>query len=105
LPKVVLTHHYRSRHAPLIAFSNRYFYNDKLVVYPSFPVDHHCITRHFCTGASYIDRKNKKEAAHVAEIIRKRLATGKTIGIVAFSQEQADAIQKALPPELLEEIH
>lgn len=104
LPKVTLTHHYRSRHAPLIAFSNRYFYNDKLVVYPSFPIDHNCITRHFCTNASYINRKNKQEAARVAEVVRKRLATGKTIGIVAFSQEQADAIQKALPSELLEEI-
>lgn len=102
-PKTTLTHHYRSKHAPLIAFSNRWFYDNKLVVYPSFPVDPHCINRHFCTDGKYIDRTNNKEAVLVAEVIANRLKSDKTIGVVAFSQEQANAILKAIPPELSEE--
>lgn len=104
LPKATLTHHYRSKHAPLIAFSNRYFYDNKLVVYPSFPIDANCIKRHFCSGGKYIDRKNNEEAKRTVEIITQRLKSGKTIGVVTFSQEQTDAIWKALPSELSEEI-
>ena len=104
LPKITLTHHYRSKHAPLISFSNRYFYDGKLVVYPSFPVKHECIQRHFRAAGKYIERKNQEEAGKVAEIIKNRLKTSKTIGVVAFSQEQIDAIRKSLSPELMEEI-
>lgn len=103
-PKVTLTHHYRSRHAPLIAFSNAHFYDNQLVVYPSFPVNHTCITRHFCAAGKYIDRKNKAEAQKTVELIQQHIISGKTIGIVAFSQEQVDAIRKIMPPELAEEI-
>lgn len=104
LPKVTLTHHYRSKHAPLISFSNRYFYDYKLVVYPSFPMEHNCIIRHFCFEGKYIERKNQEEAEKVAAIIRNRLKTNKTIGVAAFSQEQIDSIWKSLPSELIEEI-
>lgn len=103
-PKVTLTHHYRSRHAPLIDFSNTHFYDNQLVVYPSFPVNHNCITRHFCATGTYVDRKNKAEAQKTVELIQQRFISGKTIGIVAFSQEQVDAIWKTIPPELAEEI-
>lgn len=104
LPKVILTHHYRSRNAPLISFSNRYFYDGQLVVYPSFPVENSCIKRHFCSTGKYIDRKNQEEAGKVVEIIRSRLKTNKTIGVVAFSQEQIDVIWRSLPSELIAEI-
>lgn len=103
-PKVTLTHHYRSKHAPLIAFSNANFYNNQLVVYPSFPVNQDCITRHFCVAGKYIDRKNQAEAKKTVALIQQRLISGKTIGIVAFSQEQVAAIWNAIPPELTEEI-
>lgn len=104
LPKESLTHHYRSRHAPLIAFSNRYFYNGKLTIYPSFPIEHNCIKRHFCSTGKYIDRKNQQEAEKVAEIIKDQLKTGQTIGVVAFSQDQVDSIWKSLSSDLIEEI-
>jgi superfamily I DNA and/or RNA helicase len=104
LPKATLTHHYRSKHAPLIAFSNRCFYDNQLVVYPSFPVDTQCITRHFCEKGTYIDRKNKEEAKKVVKLIENRLKSNKTIGVVAFSQEQVETIRKLIPSVLLEEI-
>ncbi|NGF75051.1 hypothetical protein G5B10_04105 [Fluviicola sp. SGL-29] len=103
-PKITLTHHYRSRHPRLIAFSNEHFYDNQLVVYPSFPVNQDCITRHFCSTGKYIDRKNHAEAKKAVELIQQRLTSGKTIGIVAFSQEQADTIRKLIPPELATEI-
>lgn len=102
--KTTLTHHYRSKHAPLIAFSNRYFYDNKLVVYPSFPVNNHCVVRHFCPEGIYVDRKNVVEAKRVVELLKSKLYRNKTIGVVAFSQEQVDTIWKAIPSDMMDEI-
>ncbi len=96
-----LTHHYRSKHAQLIAFSNEHFYNNQLLAYPSYPVDNNCIQRYFCQQGRFVNRKNEHEANKVVELLDKHLPTNKTIGVVAFSAEQIDAIFKAIPQNKL----
>ncbi|MCO5259471.1 MAG: AAA domain-containing protein [Crocinitomicaceae bacterium] len=96
-----LSHHYRSKHAPLIAFSNENFYENNLVVYPSFPNNTSCIQRHFCDTGRFINRRNVEEAKKVVELLKSYLKQEKTIGIVAFSMEQVDAVWKAIPSDLV----
>jgi hypothetical protein len=104
LKKQMLTHHYRSTQTPLIAFSNRYFYENKLMVYPSFPINSSCVTRHFCENGRFIDRKNTEEAKRVVELIEKQMLSAGTMGVVAFSEEQVDAIWKSLSPDRREQL-
>lgn len=87
----MLTNHYRSIHADLIAFSNRYFYQNKLKPYPS-PIQNKAIEVIQVDG-TFIDRKNEKEAKIVADLITEKLKNGeKDFGLVAFSQIQLTAI-------------
>jgi len=92
-----LKHHYRSVHPDLISFSNRYFYENQLLAYPSYgaekPIE--LIT----TDGIYAERVNQKEAQAVAALIEEKVAQ-KTynFGVVAFSQAQLDAIIKCLTP-------
>lgn len=104
LPMKTLTHHYRSKQSSLIAFSNSNFYDNKLVVYPSFPIVEDCVKRHYCPDGRFINRRNEQEAKRVVEIIKMHLQSDKTIGVVAFSQEQVDAIWKMLPNDIANEI-
>lgn len=103
-PMKTLTHHYRSKQSPLISFSNSNFYDNKLVVYPSFPIDEKCVKRHFCEEGKFINRRNEQEAERVVEIIKAYIQSDKTIGVVAFSQEQVDVIWKKLPDKMVQEI-
>lgn len=95
--------HYRSRHDALIRTSNRLFYDDKLVVFPS-PyragagaglVFRHDPTTIYERGGS---RKNLKEAEAVATAAMKQILESPhlTLGIVAFSKAQQEAIEDAL---------
>jgi superfamily I DNA and/or RNA helicase len=87
----MLTNHYRSEHLDLIAFSNRYFYQNKLKPYPS-PKQVQAIEV-IEAGGSFIDRKNQKEAKIVAKLVSEKLQKGeKDFGLVAFSQTQLAAI-------------
>lgn len=100
--KVGLTHHYRSVHPALIAFSNRHFYNNELVAYPSpktaFPLHHH-----FVEQAVYDERINPKEAAAVAAFLD-TVSWKQHIGITAFSEQQLECIWKACSPSVQEQI-
>ncbi len=95
--------HYRSRHDALIQTSNRLFYDDKLVVFPS-PfragagsglVFRHDSTTVYDRGAS---RKNQLEAAAVARATLRHVteSPAQTLGIAAFSKAQQEAIQDEL---------
>ncbi|MEU8021021.1 DUF3320 domain-containing protein [Micromonospora haikouensis] len=94
--------HYRSRHEALIAFSNRAFYEGKLVTFPgahSEDPDHGVelipVAGVYGRGGS---RDNPIEAEKVVERILHHYATrpGLSLGVVTFSVAQADAIQSAL---------
>ncbi len=88
-----LRHHYRSEHVDLIAFSNKHFYNNELLVYPS-PERKQVLFSHFTENARFIERKNEIEAKELA-LSLKNADWSKRIGIVAFSEEQLKCIWNA----------
>ena len=100
---LTLKWHYRSRHEDLITFSNQRFYRGELITFPStmtsgpnvgvdfFLVDDGLYAR---GGA----RNNMPEARFVAQRIAHHYDTrpGMSLGVVALSQSQSDAIESAL---------
>jgi AAA domain len=88
--KETLQYHYRSEHPALVAFSNHFFYNNKLVPIkkagPNFP-----IKLIYCADGQYIDRKNIPEAKQIAESLHYNKIK-ESIGLVAFSEVQLDCI-------------
>ena len=102
-PDRMLRWHYRSRHESLIAVSNREFYDNGLVVFPSPDSSresnglryHHLPDAQYDRGRS---RTNRKEAAAVATHVmdHARRSPGLTLGVAAFSSSQREAIQDEL---------
>ena len=100
-----LTHHYRSQHPALIAFSNKHFYQNKLLAYPTALKKEHPIRLHFCPEGVFVQRKNEIEAEKIARAIEKQLLIASdSIGVVAFSQEQLSCIWEYLSSEAQEKI-
>ena len=108
LPVRRLSWHYRSKHESLIAFSNHWYYGDKLVTFPSPVTDDRAVSFRFVPDGLYEvgeARINKPEArALVAEIVsrlrdpefqEKRLS----IGIVTFNSQQQKLIEDLLDEE------
>ena len=102
MPERMLRWHYRSLHQSLIAASNHLFYENKLVIFPSPGgqgqlglVYHYLPTTHYERGTT---RTNPQEAAAVAEAVlhHTRTTPKLTLGVVAFSTVQRQAIQDAL---------
>jgi len=102
MPERMLRWHYRSLHQSLIAASNHLFYEDKLVIFPSPGgqgqlglVYHYLPTTYYERGTT---RTNPQEAAAVAEAVlhHARTTPKLTLGVVAFSTVQRQAIQDAL---------
>lgn len=102
-PKVALSHHYRSVHPDLITFPNTHFYRGKLQAYPSYnastPIKHH-----FVGNGLFSDRQNIPEAQQIGSAIENALTDSKTIGVVAFSEEQLNCIWEQLSSKSQAEI-
>lgn len=100
--KVPLKHHYRSEHPALIAFSNRHFYHNELVAYPaakaSYPLFLHTVP-----NGVFDERINAEEAKAVAAFLE-TVSWKKSVGIVAFSEQQLDAIWQQCSPQVQERI-
>ncbi len=103
MPSRMLRWHYRSRHDSLIALSNREFYEGKLVVFPSparTTPGEGLAYRHLPDTAYErgTTRSNPKEADAVVEAVLEHARTrpGLSLGVVAFSQAQKDAIEKRI---------
>ena len=104
MPERMLRWHYRSRHESLVALSNAEFYDGRLVVFPSPDrqstakglVLHRLDDTAYDRGKS---RTNRLEARAVAEAVMEHARayvngeTDETLGVVAFSGAQADAIE------------
>lgn len=101
----MLRWHYRSRHESLITVSNRLFYDDRLVVFPSPTRERKAIglVYHRLENAWYDrsrTRTNPEEArvvaeavmAHAGEQMRLPKEQRLTLGVAAFSVAQMDAI-------------
>lgn len=98
----MLRWHYRSRHESLITLSNHEFYDDKLVVFPSPGSGHELGLRFRHLKDTVYDRgktrTNPKEAQVVAEAVMLHARTHPhlSLGVVAFSSAQREAIDNAL---------
>ncbi|MFB2646706.1 DUF4011 domain-containing protein [Raphidiopsis sp. BLCC-F218] len=95
--------HYRSRDERLIAFSNRHFYDSKLVTFPN-PIQNQesGVWFEYVPNGVYDRggrRDNQIEAKTVADLtlahVKKNLEQNshQSLGIIAFSEAQANAIQ------------
>lgn len=96
-----LKHHYRSIHPALIEFSNKHFYQNSLIAYPSGVAIENPIHFHYCENGVFEDRKNTEEAKLVARIIEHKIKTSTSLGIVAFSETQLNCIYENLSPSIL----
>lgn len=104
LPQDHLLWHYRSRHESLIAFSNRHFYENKLLTFPSPMERQSSVKWHPVDG--FYDRgktkQNRAEAEAVVQEIARRLKdpvlSKRSIGVVTFN-----SIQQTLIEDMLDE--
>lgn len=94
--------HYRSRHEHLIAYSNNSFYADSLVTFPgAYAEVADAGVKLLKVDGVYrrsLGQDNPVEARYVAERVIHHLDTrpGKSVGVVAMSAAQRDAISNAL---------
>lgn len=101
-PQRMLRWHYRSRHESLISLSNQEFYENKLVIFPSPGSKYHMgLAYHYLPDTVYDKgktRTNPKEAEKVADaVFQHAIQYPKlSLGVVAFSNAQMQAIQDAL---------
>ncbi|HEX2771067.1 MAG TPA: DUF4011 domain-containing protein, partial [Micromonosporaceae bacterium] len=103
LPQRWLSWHYRSHDESLIAFSNRYYYDNKLSSLPSpgagdaAGIVWHRVKGQFDRGGS---RTNEVEARAILDEIVRRLhdpaTAGQSIGVVTFNIQQRDLILNLL---------
>jgi very-short-patch-repair endonuclease len=100
-PARELRWHYRSRHESLIAFSNKHFYEGKLVVFPSptpdhadYGIEHHMVEGLYTLRASV----NLPEAQAVAEAALQFMAThpDRSLGIATINQAQREILSEEM---------
>ena len=97
---IYLKHHYRSVHPALIQFSNKHFYNNSLIAFPTSDSNKNPIQLHFCGNGIFEERKNEEEAKLMVHLIEQKIKGNKSIGIVAFSETQLKCIYDNLSPTL-----
>lgn len=105
IPSAYLRWHYRSRHESLIAFSNREFYENSMLTFPSVNdrekrVSLVKVNGFFERGKG---RVNEGEAKAIVEEIKKRYSdpelTDQTVGVVTFNISQQTLIEDLLLEE------
>lgn len=91
--------HYRSRHQSLIAFSNKYFYDSDLVLFPS-PIQSspELGIRYKKVLGTFNSGRNYEEAQFVIDEVCELILQDKdeSIGIVAMNSQQRDEIEYQL---------
>lgn len=93
--------HYRSRYEQLITFSNKNFYDNDLVTFPSAKANAPGIGVDYYHVDGIFDRKshtNRKEAEFIVDLIYQNIEKypNRSLGVVAFSVAQQDLIDKLL---------
>ncbi len=99
LPQCRLKWHYRSRFEPLIAFSNKNFYDRELVTFPSVRGDSPDTGVDYEYAGGVFDRATKTnatEAARVVELVFEHIERypERSLGVVAFSISQQTLIER-----------
>ena len=100
-PQRRLKWHYRSRYEPLIAFSNKNFYDNDLVTFPSVVEDKEGIGVDYVYVDGVFDRKTKtnfEEAQRVVDLVFEHIDKypDRSLGVVAFSISQQALIDKLI---------
>ena len=102
-PMSMLRWHYRSRHHSLIAVSNDCFYGNNLVVFPSAGINEEAkgLSFHLNKENAYekgLTRTNPGEARDIAKAVMEhaKVKAHLTLGVVAFSMAQRQAIEDQL---------
>lgn len=110
LPQKLLRWHYRSRHEHLIAFSNERYYEGRLVTFPAARAEHPGlgVKFHHVPDSVYDRggrRDNPREAEVVADLVLDhfRQSPDLTLGVIAFSYPQMNAIEDELDRRLRKE--
>ncbi len=99
MPNKRLRWHYRSRREPLIAFSNKHFYEGDLVTFPSVrDAARDAVQLIHVPNGLWSDRKNLTEARKVAELVVQHFQSKpeKSLGVIAFNATQQQAIEDAI---------
>ncbi len=102
MPQKHLLWHYRSKHESLITFSNRHFYKNSLMTFPSNDDMATKVSFEYVKGVYErgTGRNNKAEAKAIVKEIKKRLLDPKTasqsIGVVTFNVNQQSLIEDML---------
>ncbi len=102
-----LNWHYRSRSEELIAFSNGAFYENRLITIPQAKGHEEGFGIDFCYLKDGIydikTRTNYVEAKKIVELVWKHFDTNpkESLGVVAFSNTQAELISDLIEEELL----
>jgi very-short-patch-repair endonuclease len=87
--------HYRSRHSGLIRFSNKYVYDDDLIVFPSATEDSPTMGVSFVpVQGRYRAGANSDEASAMIEAILRFMRTDpdRSLGVVTLNQKQRDLL-------------
>lgn len=96
--------HYRSRHHSLIAFSNREFYDDDLVIFPSaFHDDADLGVKYHAVSEGILEsRRNAPEAERVVKAVLEHMETkpDQSLGVVTLNLEQRELIEELLDKRL-----
>lgn len=87
---IKLLWHYRSLSEELIHFSNKHFYNENLIFYPSTNKNEEYGLHLVKVDGKWDERKNKQEADIAVNMFNKHLSENKneSIGIVTINDEQ-----------------
>ncbi len=99
MPNQRLKWHYRSRREPLIAFSNRHFYDGELVTFPSvYDARGDGVRHELVPEGRWSDSKNLKEAERIVEMIVDHVKNrpDKSLGVIALNQSQQRTIEDTL---------
>lgn len=91
--------HYRSRHSSLIAFSNKYVYEDDLVIFPS-PYENRpgMGVSHEKVGGVYSSSMNPEEANVMVDHIIRFMETDRdrSLGVVVLNKPQQDLLDEKM---------
>jgi hypothetical protein len=108
-PRKTLRWNYRSQHEHLISFSNETFYEGRLVTFPSACYQHPALGVQFLHVADGVyDRGNKRDNPREAQVVAQRVlehfrqSPDKTLGVIAFSYAQMNAIEDEIDRQLRE---
>jgi len=93
--------HYRSRHESLIAFSNKHFYDDRLIIFPSpwashddYGVEYHKVEGIYTQKPSI--NQSEIQAVVTSAIEFMTLHPSRSLGIVTMNKAQSEILQQEM---------